>query len=164
MVAWVRFWFWFGNYPEKAHKGRERTHTLHLEKRPELEWNRQPHVLLLMLPRQPRRRRLRLTEVSQTFSKMRFVSFAAVFLPGAQFQDLQDLQDQCPDGFCNPPLGDLMVGRASRLSASSTCGLDGPENYCIIGYLEVRGPITYCKPDRLISLSHFLSLSFVISA
>ncbi|KAK0144068.1 Laminin subunit beta-4 [Merluccius polli] len=29
-----------------------------------------------------------------------------------------------------------MVGRAAQLSASSTCGLDGPQNYCIIGYLE----------------------------
>uniref|UniRef100_A0A3B4VQS4 Laminin N-terminal domain-containing protein n=1 Tax=Seriola dumerili TaxID=41447 RepID=A0A3B4VQS4_SERDU len=45
-------------------------------------------------------------------------------------------QDQCPGGSCSPQLGDLMVGRAAQLSASSTCGLDGPQNYCIIGYLE----------------------------
>uniref|UniRef100_A0A671XUL7 Laminin, beta 4 n=1 Tax=Sparus aurata TaxID=8175 RepID=A0A671XUL7_SPAAU len=44
--------------------------------------------------------------------------------------------DQCPTGSCNPQLGDLMVGRAAQLSASSTCGLGGPQNYCIIGYLE----------------------------
>lgn len=62
-----------------------------------------------------------------------------VFIPGAYLQHLQDLQDQCPGGTCNPQLGDLMVGRAAQLSASSTCGLDGPQNYCIIGYLEVRG-------------------------
>uniref|UniRef100_A0A3Q3M5F7 Laminin subunit beta-4-like n=1 Tax=Labrus bergylta TaxID=56723 RepID=A0A3Q3M5F7_9LABR len=47
-----------------------------------------------------------------------------------------DLQEGCPDGSCNPLLGDLMLGRAARLSASSTCGLDGPQKYCIIGYLE----------------------------
>uniref|UniRef100_A0A8C9WRM0 Laminin, beta 4 n=1 Tax=Scleropages formosus TaxID=113540 RepID=A0A8C9WRM0_SCLFO len=29
-----------------------------------------------------------------------------------------------------------MVGRGGRLSATSTCGLDGPQNYCIIGHLE----------------------------
>ncbi|XP_049929321.1 laminin subunit beta-4 [Epinephelus moara] len=62
--------------------------------------------------------------------------FFIVFLPAAQLQDPQDPQDQCPGGSCNPQLGDLMVGRAAQLSASSTCGLDGPQNYCIIGYLE----------------------------
>uniref|UniRef100_A0A3Q1EJI1 Laminin subunit beta-4-like n=1 Tax=Acanthochromis polyacanthus TaxID=80966 RepID=A0A3Q1EJI1_9TELE len=51
---------------------------------------------------------------------------------------IRDLQDQCPGGSCNPQLGDLMVGRAAQLSASSTCGLDGPQNYCIIGYLEQK--------------------------
>lgn len=110
------------------------------------------------------------------FSQVRFVSLAAVFLPVAQLQDLQDLQDQCFDGSCNPPLGDLMVGRASQLSASSTCGLDGPENYCIIGYLEVRGHMTCHKVERFIQglkvqlnflpppPAHFLSAFCVISA
>ncbi|XP_035013706.2 laminin subunit beta-4 isoform X1 [Hippoglossus stenolepis] len=56
-----------------------------------------------------------------------------IFLPVSQ---LQDLQDQCPGSSCSPQLGDLMVGRAAQLSASSTCGLDGAQNYCIIGYLE----------------------------
>ncbi|XP_071318517.1 laminin subunit beta-4 isoform X2 [Trachinotus anak] len=65
-----------------------------------------------------------------------------ILLPAVQLQDpqdpqdLQDLQDQCPGSTCSPQLGDLMVGRAAQLSASSTCGLNGPENYCIIGYLE----------------------------
>lgn len=99
------------------------------------------------------RLQLSVVEAPKIFSEIRCVSLAAVFLPGARFQDLQDLQDlqgHCPDGFCNPPLGDLMVGRASQLSASSTCGLDGPENYCIIGYLEVRGHICWCKVDLFI--------------
>ncbi|XP_056455383.1 laminin subunit beta-4 [Gadus chalcogrammus] len=46
------------------------------------------------------------------------------------------LQEECHGSSCNPQLGDLMVGRAAQLSASSTCGLDGPQNYCILGYLE----------------------------
>ncbi|KAK5615707.1 Laminin subunit beta-4 [Crenichthys baileyi] len=62
--------------------------------------------------------------------------FLLVFLPTVK---PQDLQDQCPGSSCHPQLGDLMVGRAAHLSASSTCGLDGPQNYCIVGYLEVRG-------------------------
>uniref|UniRef100_A0A8C3ANX0 Uncharacterized protein n=1 Tax=Cyclopterus lumpus TaxID=8103 RepID=A0A8C3ANX0_CYCLU len=66
---------------------------------------------------------------------MIFILFI-VFLPAARLQETQYRQDQCPSGSCNPQLGDLMVGRAPRLSASSTCGLDGPQNYCIIGYLE----------------------------
>uniref|UniRef100_A0A672YKN1 Laminin subunit beta-1 n=1 Tax=Sphaeramia orbicularis TaxID=375764 RepID=A0A672YKN1_9TELE len=52
------------------------------------------------------------------------------------FPDPQDLEDQCSIGSCNPALGDLMVGRDAQLSATSTCGLYGPQNYCIIGYLE----------------------------
>ncbi|XP_040894125.1 laminin subunit beta-4 [Toxotes jaculatrix] len=59
-----------------------------------------------------------------------------ILLPAAQLQDPRDLQDQCSGRSCNPQLGDLMVGRAAQLSASSTCGLDEPQKYCIIGYLE----------------------------
>ncbi|XP_041851951.1 laminin subunit beta-4 isoform X2 [Melanotaenia boesemani] len=61
------------------------------------------------------------------------------FLPAVELQDSQALQrfrEQCLGSSCNPQLGDLMVGRAAQLSASSTCGLDGPQPYCIIGYLE----------------------------
>ncbi|XP_074521304.1 laminin subunit beta-4 [Halichoeres trimaculatus] len=63
-----------------------------------------------------------------------FCLFPAVRLQDQQ--DPQDQEDQCPGGSCNPLLGDLMVGRGAQLSASSTCGLDGPQKYCIIGYLE----------------------------
>ncbi|XP_062418892.1 laminin subunit beta-4 isoform X2 [Pungitius pungitius] len=60
--------------------------------------------------------------------------FFIIFLPGVRHQESQ--KDPCLDAFCNPQLGDLMVGRSTQLSATSTCGLDGPQNYCIIGYLE----------------------------
>ncbi|KAI5627047.1 laminin subunit beta-4 precursor, partial [Silurus asotus] len=46
------------------------------------------------------------------------------------------LQEECKGSSCHPTLGDLMVGRAAQLSASSTCGLKRPQNYCILGYLE----------------------------
>ncbi|XP_035280923.1 laminin subunit beta-4 [Anguilla anguilla] len=45
-------------------------------------------------------------------------------------------QDDCNGISCHPQLGDLMVGRNAQLSATSTCGLDGPQKYCILGYLE----------------------------
>uniref|UniRef100_A0A8D3EF14 Laminin, beta 4 n=1 Tax=Scophthalmus maximus TaxID=52904 RepID=A0A8D3EF14_SCOMX len=54
---------------------------------------------------------------------------------------------------CSPQLGDLMLGRAAQLSASSTCGLDGPHNYCIIGYLEEEKKCFTC--DSRLSYNHY---------
>nr|XP_025728478.1 laminin subunit beta-4-like [Callorhinus ursinus] len=45
-------------------------------------------------------------------------------------------QDECKRGSCHPTTGDLLVGRSAQLTASSTCGLDGAQKYCILSYLE----------------------------
>jgi len=50
---------------------------------------------------------------------------------------LQQAQDDCGAGSCHPAVGDLLLGRSKQLVASSTCGVNGPQKYCIIGYLEV---------------------------
>ncbi|XP_071434693.1 laminin subunit beta-3 isoform X1 [Pithys albifrons albifrons] len=51
-----------------------------------------------------------------------FVLLAAPQLLGAQ--------QACSHGACYPPSGDLLLGRAHHLRASSTCGLTKPETYC----------------------------------
>uniref|UniRef100_A0A8C3MVP3 Uncharacterized protein n=1 Tax=Geospiza parvula TaxID=87175 RepID=A0A8C3MVP3_GEOPR len=47
-----------------------------------------------------------------------------------------DLSHGCARGSCYPATGNLLVGRASRLSATSTCGMDGPQEYCIVSHLQ----------------------------
>uniref|UniRef100_A0A8V5FVX5 Uncharacterized protein n=1 Tax=Melopsittacus undulatus TaxID=13146 RepID=A0A8V5FVX5_MELUD len=48
----------------------------------------------------------------------------------------QHAQDDCDAGSCHPAVGDLLLGRSKQLTASSTCGMNSPQKYCIIGYLE----------------------------
>ena len=44
--------------------------------------------------------------------------------------------------------GDLLIGRESRLSATSTCGLEGEEGFCIVSNTNGQGPCKQCDTRR----------------
>ncbi|XP_069417224.1 laminin subunit beta-2-like, partial [Ovis canadensis] len=66
--------------------------------------------------------------------------------PRTSAQEVPDMMPLpgCSGGNCHPPTGNLVIGRGQSLRTSSTCGLHGPELYCVVTKLQDSQNCCFC--------------------
>ncbi|KAM9681305.1 laminin subunit beta-2-like isoform 1-T1 [Dama dama] len=66
--------------------------------------------------------------------------------PRTSAQEVPDVMPppSCSGGNCHPPTGNLVIGRVQSLRTSSTCGLHGPELYCVVSKLQDSENCCFC--------------------